>query len=440
MKIIIIDDEEAIREIIRMFLEAVHPFQILEATSGNEAIRMIEANPDLSCIICDYNMPDGNGAVVYQYLCDRNLKIPYILCSSDLPEKHNIFRQNPPYGNVVKPDLFPALETQVLSLIPEPKSPEYVRVRAHTILRHGLLVCDLYLQLNENKYLKVMMGGDTFEAVDFERFESKKIDYLYLKSTDARVLLEHLLKDFRHLSQVPPSSDQQNLALSTNVLEVISDFNQTLGVTAEIEKLIQENIALAIEAIRKNPKLSELYSQLLADPKRYLASHSVMLAHFSCSIANALKWPSDKTFFKLSLASFLHDLSLHSDDLAKIDDADEFNAMAIGEEHREKYFKHPIMSAALTSHIHSVASEVAIIIQQHHERGDGSGFPSGLDHTQISALSAVFIIAENFLAFQNKHGKSSIITFINALPAHLKVGQFRDIISTMTQTIVENEA
>ena len=41
--------------------------------------------------------------------------------------------------------------------------------------------------------------------------------------------------------------------------------------------------------------------------------------------------------------------------------------------------------------------DVSLIIRQHHEWPDGSGFPAHLKENQISALSAVFIICHSFL-------------------------------------------
>jgi CheY-like chemotaxis protein len=57
--VLIVDDEQTIRWILKMALE-VKNLRIIEATTGKEGIDMArEVNPDM--IIMDYKMPDVNG-------------------------------------------------------------------------------------------------------------------------------------------------------------------------------------------------------------------------------------------------------------------------------------------------------------------------------------------------------------------------------------------
>ncbi len=57
--ILIVDDEQTIRWILKMALEVKH-FKIIEASTGREGVEMARENrPDM--IIMDYKMPDLNG-------------------------------------------------------------------------------------------------------------------------------------------------------------------------------------------------------------------------------------------------------------------------------------------------------------------------------------------------------------------------------------------
>jgi len=85
-KILVVDDEEDIREIVSMVLETHFDCEVVESYSGNDAIRIIKENKDLKVIICDYRMPDGNGGDVYKFLRQENIEIPYIMISSDDPQ------------------------------------------------------------------------------------------------------------------------------------------------------------------------------------------------------------------------------------------------------------------------------------------------------------------------------------------------------------------
>ncbi len=45
-----------------------------------------------------------------------------------------------------------------------------------------------------------------------------------------------------------------------------------------------------------------------------------------------------------------------------------------------------------------------LIILQHHERPDGSGFPRGLTHTRIGTLASLFILAEDLVHHSARNG------------------------------------
>lgn len=57
-KILVADDNEEIREVLRILLES-EGFDVIEAVDGNEAVEKISENPDL--IILDVMMPNKNG-------------------------------------------------------------------------------------------------------------------------------------------------------------------------------------------------------------------------------------------------------------------------------------------------------------------------------------------------------------------------------------------
>jgi CheY-like chemotaxis protein len=61
-KVLVVDDEQDIRMIIRMVLEKYN-FHVIEAGNGKKALEILEKddNKDISCVITDYLMPQMNG-------------------------------------------------------------------------------------------------------------------------------------------------------------------------------------------------------------------------------------------------------------------------------------------------------------------------------------------------------------------------------------------
>ncbi len=60
MKLLVVDDEKLIRDVIREYAESEN-FKVLEACDGENAISVIEKNPDVDLIIMDIMMPKLDG-------------------------------------------------------------------------------------------------------------------------------------------------------------------------------------------------------------------------------------------------------------------------------------------------------------------------------------------------------------------------------------------
>lgn len=60
MKVLIVDDEKGIRDVIREYCN-FESFDVLEATNGMEAIKQVEDNKDIDVIVLDIMMPKMDG-------------------------------------------------------------------------------------------------------------------------------------------------------------------------------------------------------------------------------------------------------------------------------------------------------------------------------------------------------------------------------------------
>tara|TARA_B100000780_G_scaffold69008_1_gene45727 strand:+ start:4075 stop:5238 length:1164 start_codon:yes stop_codon:yes gene_type:complete len=80
-KILIIEDEETIRRVLRkVLLEENKNYQITEAYDGVQAIEMIKSNK-IDLILCDIKMPKKDGIEVLQFLIKNYSEIPLIMIS-----------------------------------------------------------------------------------------------------------------------------------------------------------------------------------------------------------------------------------------------------------------------------------------------------------------------------------------------------------------------
>lgn len=86
-KILVVDDMEINREILRSLLE--DNFDIIEATDGYEAIDQISANwMQLSLVLLDLVMPNADGFHVLDYMRKRDYHIPVIIITANGEPEH----------------------------------------------------------------------------------------------------------------------------------------------------------------------------------------------------------------------------------------------------------------------------------------------------------------------------------------------------------------
>ena len=83
MKVLIVDDHALIREALHAVLKQLkREADIFEASSGGQAMHIVEENPDISLILLDVNLPDRDGFSVLRELRDRYATIAIIVLSS----------------------------------------------------------------------------------------------------------------------------------------------------------------------------------------------------------------------------------------------------------------------------------------------------------------------------------------------------------------------
>jgi HD-GYP domain-containing protein (c-di-GMP phosphodiesterase class II) len=456
MKLLIVEDEQDLRDVIGFYLESELGAEVSYASSVAEAKQVFSEPGLFSAVVCDFALGDGTAEDVYRYLLSKNSEVPFILCGVYHPDTYPIFKENKIHGFVMKSEIFEKLKgtlNSVLANMPAPLKSggksEYCRIRTETILKLGLLGCDLFLQLPHDRFVRVLREGDLFEAEDLKRFDDKSVKYLYVQAKDRDGLLEKMTRDLLQLASLKSSakSSEKSSArksvfdASTSALEVVAELTQRFGFTPAVQRLTDANVSLVVANIQKNEMLADLFSKLMVDPDSYIASHSVALAYLNCGIASLMGWKSDMTFYKLTLASFLHDILVESEELAEIQTLSTLNARAeeFTPEQVRDYLKHPQLCADLLRKMKDIPIDVDFIILQHHERPDGTGFPGHLNHLKISPLAAVFVLAHELLEFHYKtrdpQDSAEVVNFLNGLPDEYSQGYFKNLMKALVDSV-----
>jgi len=130
---------------------------------------------------------------------------------------------------------------------------------------------------------------------------------------------------------------------------------------------------------------------LLDSKDEYTAQHSAAVAMYCRDIAIALKLP-DEDAEALHLAGLLHDLGK-----VGVPDAVLRKTASLDEDEWGFIREHPEKGAEVLSHLANY-QDVADIVRYHHERLDGSGYPSGISGGSIPELSKILAVADSYHA------------------------------------------
>jgi len=192
---------------------------------------------------------------------------------------------------------------------------------------------------------------------------------------------------------------------SLNIMEDLLD-----NPTSENIHEFKEGTAEIVKFILKNDAITS-YLLNITDYDYYTYTHSVNVGIYSILLAKSLFGDSDYHDMKeLGAGFFLHDIGkvrIDPDILNKKGNLTD-REFAIIKTHTTQGYKVLIETEQLTE-------ESKIIVLQHHERYDGSGYPDGLSGDEIHLYSKICCIADVFDALTSRRPYRDPITPYKAL-------------------------
>lgn len=209
--------------------------------------------------------------------------------------------------------------------------------------------------------------------------------------------------------------------------------SKSIGFTPAVQELVKSQMGATMKALEKSPGLKGILSKLDSLKGDYLHLHSVLTGHIACGLATEVSWATGLNFQKLTMAAFLHDITIDDPKLAKISTLKEFNSDLHGAEVMKQFLEHPQKAADIANQFSDVPPDVDKIIIQHHERPDQSGFPHKLGGPRMFSLACLFIIAHDMAVFQIDHKgkKAPVDEFLKQAQVKYDGSQFRKILASV---------
>lgn len=443
MRVLLLQDQDEVRDRLAFSLESKFNARVIEASDARAGRETLASESPPELIIFD--LSSGEPAELKEFW-EAARSVPVVLCRSSAKAR-TAPKENPVLGEVDRANIVEGLEkilsAQVSSgkLALEKPSEGYCRIRTRLLLSMQPLKGDLYIRLSQDHYVKLFALGDVFGGEDLEKYTTRKgVEFLYLRTEDTPEFVQKYNAELGKILNSAPATIEKTISTSAALHETAAALIGSVGFTPEVQKLALANVTLTVRSLGKSPRLNTLLKRLKSVEGTYLNTHSTLVAYVACGLASSLEWVTESTYQKLSLAAFLHDITLKNIEMAELASLDELTGTSTRftpPEHRDFKF-HPLAGAELARQLTNAPPDVDTIILQHHERPDGTGFPRKLTSAQIHPLSSVFIVAHDFVRHMLRNGNISadpvsVQEFVQAHSASYCGAHFKKLMKSLQQ-------
>ena len=461
-KILIVDDEEDIHTITKMALKRFEleekKVEFLSAYNSDEAKKILEEDDDIALIFLDVVMEtDDAGLRVAKWLREENKNTftRIILRTGQpgqAPEEEVIMDYDiNDYKQKTELDRTKLFTTVVTALrayrdlikIDEARTYErFYRVGLQQViesttdllekktLKHffdGLLqqVVSLIHVDQKGALIKPVIGAGTIcyandyeviaecgDAVLTEGLDDKAIELL----DRARKIKGSVFDGEHYIAYFPSKSEQESLLyLKGSQIQKLTDVNiQLLNLFSNSIGIAFDNLLLNREIIQTQEDLINRLGNAVESRSKESGNHIKRMSEFCFILGQELNLP-ESTCEILKQATPMHDvgkISIPDYVLLKPERLTE-DEMFVMKKHSEMGFD------ILSGSDRPILNAAAIIAQQHHEKYDGSGYPSGLKGEDIHLYARIVAVADVFDAlihrrcYKDPWSLEDIMQFLN---------------------------
>jgi len=242
----------------------------------------------------------------------------------------------------------------------------------------------------EPRFIPACAPGEIFKEQWLEKLQSLGIQWLYYSQDDEGKVLEYL--DLC-LEKVLPDETREpeekvTLLYDTTLIWVRNFFSseQLVGSAPQMFRALR-----LIDSLFDLMKGGVDYYRSILDIKRHghgLYNHSINVCFLGLAFVSFMGWDAQKAQ-DFGIGSMLHDIGLIQLKPELV------NKNALRSAHRPTD-SHPALGYKLLANMPGLRREVRYMALQHHENGDGSGYPGGLKMNAIDPWARVLRILDHY--------------------------------------------
>jgi HD-GYP domain-containing protein (c-di-GMP phosphodiesterase class II) len=277
----------------------------------------------------------------------------------------------------------------------EDDESNYTGIKIEQFFNGRHMLFDIFIKLGKSKFIKILHSGDSFSKDRLNKYKTEKeISHLYFHKKDRLKFVRwnnYFGSKLINMENVPQE-------LKVNYMKNLTDkYLEEVGskgmkpLVLEQGKEVCKNI---FQMCEKDESLWKILRDLTAlDPQSF--THSYLICLYASMVIKQFEWQSQAILETTAMAGMLHDIgkSKLTPELMNKRPED------MSKEEMDEYQKHPIYGVEMLDSIRSINPAVKQIVLQHHEAGDGTGFPFGLKDHKILTLSKVIFLCDEFVEY-----------------------------------------
>lgn len=281
---------------------------------------------------------------------------------------------------------------------------KFFEIRISSVTPEVPLVYDIFLYVNNTPVLFRRIG---------DSLTAERIQQLYKHGREEFLVREdqrHLyLQSLRQVTQDPSTSvEARSKFLKETAYVHVNDLftkEDIAPIVHEAGRLMEEMVSFVSNDLEAACSLMRLSRH-----DYYTYNHCVDVAVYAIVLARKIFGEDREVLLTAGLGGLLHDIGKRQIEWALIN-----KASALTPKEWDEIKKHPVYGKECLEAVPSVPNSSRLIVVEHHENFDGTGYPYRLKGEEISPLSRIVTIADVFDALTTDRSYHKAMTPQEAL-------------------------
>jgi len=445
MKILLVDDDTTILELLAIILENVFNPDIIErATRPDHAIlKLAETTYDL--IICDYEMPPhGKGDEVFNFVIENEIPSKFVLFSSEdkanlLMLKHEKFT-SPQFHYLSKPAKPKDFKEFIRGIIDQPtiqSAAAFYPIRIHNFLRFSGTQCPIFVKLSNNKYVKILNPGDTYDIEFIDKYISKNVAHLYIERKD----YDNFLVAFGGTSfLISEGLNTKNFIVEAQKTHrYLSTLMSGVGISEYALDIAEQISSQVLNQASKERSLKDLLAHLI-NSKDYSYDHTYLITCICSHLCKELGL-SQSVLERLSFASLVHDIGIVNAHTCYIHDIEPKKISTLDKKEQENVKNHHDILQSFKN-LPDITDDIQMIMKHHHLFDKDYPHNSNFQMERLNQVVSVFLVAHCFAnqLYMHKFDPNMIRDSLTVVKFSFSTPNFDKIIRALEIIYIKNQA